>query len=409
MENTKFTIIIPTRNRAETLYWTIKTCLEQDYDNYEIIVSDNNSLDNTKEVVLSFNSDKIKYYRIENTISMTQNFEYALSLVNEGYVSIIGSDDALMPNALYMADKLIKKHDLEAIIGRKDYFKWHNVSEENEKGIIRYEVNKKSQIIDSSKMLKVVLNETFDYSKLPSLYCIGFISINPIKRVKEKSNGLFFNSSIPDVYSAIILADEIPKYLFSNFSFFLSGISSQSNGFAFSDPKSNKSLADQFIKENNIPFHSSLVMSNSLPILLADSVFYAKENGFLKSINYNIEDLLKIAFKNAQWLKYETVYNQIIKDIFKIIEINNVKNKEIDLLIKNTHFKSGYLNEIKRFIFQNRKNQLLNFVFLKKDNSNVYEASILNYKANKNALLYNNIIILMFKYIKLKLGLYKIS
>jgi hypothetical protein len=211
------------------------------------------------------------------------------------------------------------------------------------------------------------------------------------------------------VYSAIILADEIPKYLFSNFSFFLSGISSQSNGFAFSDPKSNKSLADQFIKENNIPFHSSLVMSNSLPILLADSVFYAKENGFLKSINYNIEDLLKIAFKNAQWLKYETVYNQIIKDIFKIIEINNVKNKEIDLLIKNTHFKSGYLNEIKRFIFQNRKNQLLNFVFLKKDNSNVYEASILNYKANKNALLYNNIIILMFKYIKLKLGLYKIS
>ncbi len=407
MENTKFSIIIPTRNRASTLYWTIKTCLEQDYDNYEIIISDNNSQDNTKQVVEGFNSDKIKYYHIPQTISMTQNFEYALSLVDNGYVSFLGSDDALMPNALITADILIKKYKIEALIGRKDYYKWNDVTEKNEKGIIRYEVNKKSELIKSSEMLKKVLNETFDYSKLPCIYSIGFISLDPIKRIKEKSNGFFFNSSIPDVYSAIVLADEIPQYLFENYSFFLSGISGQSNGFAFSSPENNKNLAEQFIKENNIPFHPKLVMSNSLPILLADSVYYAKELGFLKNTIYSIEHLLEIAFKNAQWIKYHKTFIQIREDLLKIKELNNINNDVISKLISDNHFKFGFINNLKRFYYQIINEQLLNFVFLKKTSGNVYDASKLNYKQNKNTFIFNNVIVLFIKYVGLKMGYYK--
>lgn len=45
MLNPKLNIIIPTINRADTLYWTLKTVLEQTYDNFEVIVSDNCSVD----------------------------------------------------------------------------------------------------------------------------------------------------------------------------------------------------------------------------------------------------------------------------------------------------------------------------------------------------------------------------
>ena len=58
MENHKLTIIIPTRERATTLYWAIKTCLNQDYENLEVIICDNFSSDNTREVVAEFESDK---------------------------------------------------------------------------------------------------------------------------------------------------------------------------------------------------------------------------------------------------------------------------------------------------------------------------------------------------------------
>ena len=58
----RFSIVIPTRERHETLGSTLQTVLTQDFDDYEIVVSDNFSSPETKLVVDSFNSDKIKYF-----------------------------------------------------------------------------------------------------------------------------------------------------------------------------------------------------------------------------------------------------------------------------------------------------------------------------------------------------------
>ena len=49
--NPLFTVIIPTKDRAKYLFHTLRTCTIQDYDNLEIIVSDDGSTDNTREVV----------------------------------------------------------------------------------------------------------------------------------------------------------------------------------------------------------------------------------------------------------------------------------------------------------------------------------------------------------------------
>ena len=44
-------IVIPTRNRHETLPFTIKTILQQDFDDYEIIVVNDGSTDNSLELI----------------------------------------------------------------------------------------------------------------------------------------------------------------------------------------------------------------------------------------------------------------------------------------------------------------------------------------------------------------------
>jgi glycosyltransferase involved in cell wall biosynthesis len=58
-----FTIIIPTKDRAEYLHHTLRTCSIQDYENLEVIVSDDGSSDNTKEVALeaSRKDTRIRY------------------------------------------------------------------------------------------------------------------------------------------------------------------------------------------------------------------------------------------------------------------------------------------------------------------------------------------------------------
>ena len=52
--NQHFTVVIPTRERYDMLEYALRTCVMQDYDNLDIIVSDNFSQDRTREVVESF-------------------------------------------------------------------------------------------------------------------------------------------------------------------------------------------------------------------------------------------------------------------------------------------------------------------------------------------------------------------
>ena len=67
MDNNKalpfFSIIMPTYNRANLIIDSIKTAIAQDYQNFEIIVVDDGSTDNTEEVVLSLNHPKIIYHK----------------------------------------------------------------------------------------------------------------------------------------------------------------------------------------------------------------------------------------------------------------------------------------------------------------------------------------------------------
>lgn len=53
-DNHRFTVVIPTRERCDTLEHAFHTCVIQDYDDLEIIVGDNFSQDRTRKVVESY-------------------------------------------------------------------------------------------------------------------------------------------------------------------------------------------------------------------------------------------------------------------------------------------------------------------------------------------------------------------
>ena len=61
-----FSVVIPTFNQSNYLKKAIESVLAQKYKNYEIIIIDNNSKDETKKVIKSFKSKKIVYGKINN-------------------------------------------------------------------------------------------------------------------------------------------------------------------------------------------------------------------------------------------------------------------------------------------------------------------------------------------------------
>ncbi len=90
------TIAIPTYNRADGyLKYALKSALKQNYQNIEIIVSDNCSTDNTETFVKGFNDSRIRYFRQKENIKANDNFNFCLEQANGNYFLLLHDDDMI--------------------------------------------------------------------------------------------------------------------------------------------------------------------------------------------------------------------------------------------------------------------------------------------------------------------------
>lgn len=95
-----FSILLPTRNNAEYLKGAIETVLNQNFNDYELIVSNNFSDDNTEDIILGFQSERIKYVKTDKLLYYDDSWNYALSYARGKYILLIGDDDGVMKNGL---------------------------------------------------------------------------------------------------------------------------------------------------------------------------------------------------------------------------------------------------------------------------------------------------------------------
>jgi len=93
-------VCIPTFNSSKHITECIESVLNQSFSNFEIIVCDNGSTDNTVELIESFNSKKIKLYLNETNIGMAGNFIKVCKLASGQYIKLLASDDLLEAKAL---------------------------------------------------------------------------------------------------------------------------------------------------------------------------------------------------------------------------------------------------------------------------------------------------------------------
>ena len=110
MEDTFFSIVIPTYNRAQLLPETVETILEQTYSNFEIIIVDDGSKDNTDKVIEEKygNLQKVRYFKKKNEErGRARNFGFENS--NGEYIIYFDSDDLMLPEHLKVLNTYIKK------------------------------------------------------------------------------------------------------------------------------------------------------------------------------------------------------------------------------------------------------------------------------------------------------------
>ncbi|WP_071593352.1 glycosyltransferase family 2 protein [Kamptonema formosum] len=105
-------VCIPTYNRSEMLPAAIESVLEQDFDDFELIICDNASTDNTEEVVRKYSDDRrLRYVRYKNLVSMYANHNRCVDSARAGWIVFLHSDDKLVPHALHTVKDLINRSD----------------------------------------------------------------------------------------------------------------------------------------------------------------------------------------------------------------------------------------------------------------------------------------------------------
>lgn len=122
---TFFSIVIPTYNRAHLIERALTSILNQTLQDYEILVVDDGSNDNTGELIQKLNITQLKYIK-------TQNFGVAharnVGIKNAGgsYITFLDSDDLMEPHHLFCAKEEIIKNNFPDTLHLN--FKWGSLN-----------------------------------------------------------------------------------------------------------------------------------------------------------------------------------------------------------------------------------------------------------------------------------------
>lgn len=356
-----FTVIIPQKDRAEYLIHTLRTCMIQDYPNFEIIVSDDCSEDNSVEVVreLMKKDSRIKLFAHDHHLGMRNNFEFALNQIRSGYVMALGGDDGLVPGCIWRMFEILSSTKRELLTWTPAGFTYPDY--EGGRNIFYVKRRKKYGVkFLKSEIFLNKLAQTFLYltDDCPMLFMKGVASTALIDRVKSRTKDhSFYYCPTPDGFSGVVLAGEVEDYAFTYEPLSLVGSTNKSQGMNYykTDRKSREE-AQQFFNDNiSRTMHDELASQQYSPLITlmtADYLLTAQDlpgwPGKFAPISF--EALIRASFK---FIEKEPFENDVLVRELNILKEIAKKHGLLDLfnqLLATTRRKVVRKEEVYGFV-----------------------------------------------------------
>lgn len=275
----RFSVVIPTRDRAQTLRASLRTCLDQDFEDYEVIVCDNYSSPDTRRVVEEFNSPRLRYVRASEPLAMSRNWELALEHATGEFVTVLGDDDGLLSHALRELDRLITCHGARVVRWDSAFYLWPTIALEGEANFLSVPLGRELHLVEAVPAIAAVINFRQPYTTLPMIYN-AVIHRDLVAELRVRTGRVFANYC-PDVYSGFAFAYLAGNYLSVGAPMTVSGLSGHSTGVATLLMRRPSDVARDFRQLNagagltTHPWVPDLPLFPEVPI--ADSFQFARE------------------------------------------------------------------------------------------------------------------------------------
>ena len=283
----KISVLIPTFNRAKFLQYTLDSCVSQQATDVEFVVCDDESTDDTEQVVqrYSVRDSRIKYIRQPKNVGMLRNFEIGLSHCKNEYIFALGADDALMPGSISTMLKILASTQCDLLTWPTGAFFYPGTRDSH--GQLVFPVGKMDKSLAWIKSSEFLSRQSKNLHYVsdedcPMIYVKGVASRKIIERVIGRSNGKFYSCSTPDGYSGIVLAGEVNQYVKYNFPLTMHGVSPSSAGVNYiSSVSKNSDLSNKFFDDVlKKPMHKdlgSVEYSPLISLMTADFLLTARD------------------------------------------------------------------------------------------------------------------------------------
>ncbi len=157
MKNKKVSILIITYNAEQFINKTLQSCLNQDYDDVEILVLDNNSKDDTVKIIKKINSNRIKLFQSTKNLGPYGGLNFLLDKANGKYIAIQDHDDIWLCNKISKQVEFLEDNQQYVGCGTNTWYYY-----EDKEILILNQVNNETNFVDHTSLM--FRNKSFRYN-----------------------------------------------------------------------------------------------------------------------------------------------------------------------------------------------------------------------------------------------------
>jgi glycosyltransferase involved in cell wall biosynthesis len=135
-----FSVVIPTYNHAHFLERALQSVVNQTFTDWEIIIIDNHSEDNTDLIVEKFKDPRVRFFKINNNGIIAASRNKGINEANGEWIAFLDSDDYWDPRKLQRCLEVITDevdfiyHDLKVVGQKENLFSWNSDKTRQTKG-----------------------------------------------------------------------------------------------------------------------------------------------------------------------------------------------------------------------------------------------------------------------------------
>jgi len=116
MNNPKITVLMPVYNAEKFLKEAIDSILNQTFKDFEFIIINDGSTDNSKKIILSYNDKRIRYFENDKNLGVAGTLNRGLKLAKGEYIARMDADDIAYPIRLELEYSEIIKDKIVAVV-----------------------------------------------------------------------------------------------------------------------------------------------------------------------------------------------------------------------------------------------------------------------------------------------------